>query len=185
MGKLSHIRRLSGFTLIEVCVATIIVALGITAVLQLFATSTSENRTTAQLAVAMGLANNIQELMATATYYDSKNPANWGLETGEKLDSTNTSLDLDDFDGAVFGASSTPAGPIDAGWKQVPRCSQYTQKVFVYKLDPTKLAGATLADSATDLGARKVVIEVWYQAPGSSSSIKVYNMRFLRFKESY
>lgn len=183
-------RSCGGFTYMELVLAIIIVGIGVAALVPLFGLASKSNKAASDTIIAMGLADNILELMETASYRDSryggKSDTKWGLESGETLLTAQSAktLDIADFDGSVFSSSSTIPGPIDANFAVVTGCSQYSQKVFVYKLDPTKLAGAALADTAADVGVRKVVVEIWYQATPAATSVKVYTITFLRFDES-
>ena len=57
-----------GFTLIEAAIATVVIGVGFTAMLQLLATGTVANRQAAELTTALNLAGNIHELAVRTTY---------------------------------------------------------------------------------------------------------------------
>ena len=178
--------------------AIVIVGLGVAAAVQLIGATTKQTSAATRLGIAANLANNICELLETASYCDPQYPNNWGLESqnNEKLDATNTSLDLDDFSDptkAIWGLGASPSGsPIDAGWQPISTLTingktqtalnRYTQKVFVEKIKASDLS-TVLATSANDTGVRRITVEVWWQPSAGSPSTLEYRTKFLRFRE--
>lgn len=148
---LKRVRR--GFMLLEVCLAIIIVGVGITASMQLFAACTQQNRAAASMTVAINLANNIQELMVAAT-------------------------DVDTLDGSIFGAAASPASsPIDAQLHPLDNLRAYSQRIHVYKVDHKDLNTVVI----TDEHVRKIVVDVLYRAGGTTTDAQVYKVTFFRF----
>ncbi len=186
----------SAFTLIEICVAVVIVGLGVAAAVQLIGATTKQTSAAVRLGVAANLANNICELLETASYQDPQYPNNWGLETGETLGASNKSLDVDDFSDptkAIWGLDASPSGsPIDAGWQLISSLTingktqaalnRYTQKVIVEKLSKSDLS-TVLASGVQDQGVRRITVEVWWQPTTSSPRTLEYRTKFLRFRE--
>lgn len=162
----------------EVMLAIVIVGVGITAAMQLFATCSQQNRNAARMTVAINLGNNIQELMAPAAYTDPRAAWTWGLESGETCDSTNTNLDLDDFDGKAFNP------PVNAGWVAQSQLSQYTQSIAVSMVSATDFKTVvTDSPSAVDTGVRRVVVTVSFKRDANSASEVLYTLSFLRFND--
>lgn len=180
-----------GFTLIEVMLAMVIVGIGMTASMQLFLSTTQQNQSAVGMTVAINLAKNIQELMATAYYatdstgaLDSTGRLHWGLETGDTLDANQSpkALDIDDFDGKEFSP------PISATWLTLDKANsqcdltKYTQLVHVYSVSVTDLK--TKLQTTADEGVRQVVVEIYYKPNAASAKGLVYTMSFLRFNDA-
>ncbi|MDP9175399.1 MAG: hypothetical protein M3O30_16275 [Planctomycetota bacterium] len=167
----------SGFTLLETALATIIVGVGVLAMVQLFAACTVQNVVGSHMTTAMLLANNIQEMMAPLPFNDpSYGPTYFGPEPGEAWPNYN---DVDDFDGLVFNP------PIDSFKKQIPALSQYTQKISVMPVLPNQLSGNTNESAptiakSTYTGAVRVRVHVYYQPTPGQPAIEVYSMSWIR-----
>lgn len=170
----SHYRSLAGFTLLETLLAIIIVGVGVTAAINLFATCAQQNQESVRMTVATNLANNIQELTASASYTDPRGQWGWGLESGETLNSSNGTLDLDDFNGASFNP------PVDAGWQPQPQLSQYTQTVSVARVKHTDFNTIVTSDE----GVRKVTVKLSFKKDAATAAKDVYTLVFLRFNDS-
>lgn len=190
---ISLIRGYRGLTLIETCLAIVIIGVGISASVALLGTTSKQNAFAAKQAVAYGLANNIRELMATVQYRTPNNNLS-AWNTGKSLADIGryggTQYALEDLDGAVWGkAAATPGSPIDANGKAITSydtsttsLSNYSQRVLVYKLNKTDLK-TRLADTDPDQGVREVTVEILYRAPGSSTDESLYRMYLVRFAE--
>lgn len=179
----------SAFTLMEVLLAVMILGIGFTAAMQLFLASTLQNQSSVKRTIATNLANNIQELMASAAYSDNNGAWGWGLESGETLSASNTSLDLDDFDNATFNP------PIDARWRVLdgtteliggqqrpkPNLSQYTQKIVVECVKHTDFS-TVVADTA-DQGVRRITVTISFKLNATTASQDVYTLVFYRFND--
>ena len=158
-----------GFTLIEAGLATIIVGVGFTALMGLFAACTQQNRAASQLTTATLLAGNIQELMAELPFAEPKAlVATFGPEPGETLA---TFDDVDDLN----GASINP--PVDALRRPLGDLSQYTQAVSVETVEAGRV---TRASSAGD--AVRVTVKVLYGS-GSDAPQPVYELSWVRFRQ--
>src|SRR5262245_21641518 len=92
--------RRSGFTLLEACLATVIVGVGVFGTISLFATCSQQNRRAAEMSVAQMLATNVQEAMGGLTFADPGLAHTYfGPEPGEVMATWD---DVDDFDGATI-----------------------------------------------------------------------------------
>src|SRR5688572_5057656 len=91
--------RRQGFTLIEAAIVTVIIGVGIVAMLQLLATGTVSNVEGTKMTTGMNFANSVHELTLSLAFADPTTPTNWGHETGE---TTATYDDIDDLDGKTF-----------------------------------------------------------------------------------
>lgn len=159
-------RRRAGFTLLETALATVILGVGILALIDAQASFTRLNDTSSSSATGAYLANELRERMRdlprhdpvtglyTSTVNGQSTLVGWGRETGE---STLADMDdLDDFDGVSFGTGGTFAGPIDATGRVLAELDSagnalvvngaqvnmrgWTQAVTVEKVDPRNFA---------------------------------------------
>lgn len=184
-----------GFTMIEVCLAIVIIGVGITASMLLMGTSTTQNAFVAQTTVSVFLAENIREMLASVPYCNAQNPTAWAERSVSAAALAANQVDLDDFDGEVFGRDATDSNtsPVDAEFQPVATLTtasgaqpftslaQYTQKITVEKLSATDLS--TLADTATDAGIRRITVDILYRSPGATTSQKIYTLTIFRFKD--
>src|SRR5436190_18862958 len=129
-GRRTGLSTRTGFTLLESALATIIIGVGVLAVMGLFDACTQQNAQGARSTTAMMLAGHIQELMEGLPFCDPvKGAATFGPETGESLATFN---DVDDFDGQTFNP------PIDSTRTAVASLSQYSQVVTVMPVYPNQ-----------------------------------------------
>ena len=118
------------FTLIESALVTVIVGLGVVAMLELLANGTRANADSTELTTAVHLARNVRELTLGLAFYDPADPTHWGAESGETL---TTYDDVDDLDGKAF----TP--PIDARRQLLTAYAGWQQTVTVESADVNRL----------------------------------------------
>jgi type II secretory pathway pseudopilin PulG len=163
-----------GFTLIESALATVIVGVGVVAVMQLFAGLTQQNRLANRQTVALHLANNLQEITNSLAFASSAAATTFGPEAGESIrggSGTTPFDDVDDFNGQVFSP------PIDSLRQPVAALSQFRQRVTVTQVDPNKL---TLAGANTD--ARRITVRVTFQVTPTAAEEDVYTVSWLRMR---
>jgi type II secretory pathway pseudopilin PulG len=123
--------RARGFTLIEAAMVTVIIGVGVVAMLQLLAAGSMSNAASTELTTAINLSNNIREMTQTLYFRDPDYPYNWGPEPGETMATFN---DIDDFDGRVFSP------PIDARRQPLTEFTGWSQRIMVRTVDPNRLA---------------------------------------------
>lgn len=117
-----------GFTLIESAIVTVIIGVGVTAMLQLLASGTMTNGQASEVTVAINLAGHIREMTLGMAFADPQTPTNWGVESGES--SVSVYDDLDDLDGKVFGP------PLDARRVVLSNLTNWSQKITVQTVAP-------------------------------------------------
>ncbi len=155
-----------GFTLLETALATVILGVGILALIDAHGSFTRLNDSSSQYATGAYLANELRERMRDLPRHDpvtglysttagGQTTLNgWGREAGETtLDDLD---DLDDFDALTIGAGGTFAGPVDATGRPLPELDSagnpvmaegvqvnlrgWVQTVAVDKVDPRNFA---------------------------------------------
>jgi type II secretory pathway pseudopilin PulG len=124
-----------GFTLIEAALATIIIGVGVVALVEAHQAFMRTNQWSSHAAAATYLGNELREYMrelpkhdpASGLWFDSGTLQGWGRETGEVTLADFD--DLDDFDGIAFGsgiplagfaALETLPGPVDSSGFVIP-----------------------------------------------------------------
>lgn len=93
------IRRARGarraFTLIEASLVTVIVGVGVVAMLQLLAAGTASNAVGTETTTAVNLANNVHEICYGMAFYDPQQPAQWSTKEAGGVANYDNILDLD------------------------------------------------------------------------------------------
>ncbi len=123
-----------GMTLIETALATIIVGVGVLAIVVAQQAFHNQNGWSNRAATATRLGNEIREMTLNLPRHDPvTGKVFWGPEpnelTAEDYD------DLDDFDGAVFSAA-LGNGPINARRQVIANMVGWAQEVYVDMVDP-------------------------------------------------
>lgn len=126
-------RRPRAFTLIEAALMTVIIGVGVVAMLQLLATGTVSNLEGNDSTTGLNLARNIRELCLSLSFADPSTPTHWGHESGEALASYD---DIDDLDGKTFSP------PIDARRQSIASMDTWAQIIEVQSVDPDRLTAA-------------------------------------------
>jgi len=150
-----------GFTLIETALATVIIGVGVLAMMDAFQGFLRANSWSTQSSTATLLAGEIREMSRTFPRHDAfaggiyfENPTahttfrGWGPEPDE----TDPSMfdDIDDFDGAVFGsaADSDLPGPVGVTGAGVAMRYPGPIDAFAAVIPETDWAGVTATDGA-------------------------------------
>ena len=111
---------------------TIIVAVGVLAMIELLAAGTMSNIASSRLTTGLNLANNMCEFTQGLRYAETDDSTHWGLESGE---TKFTADDIDDLDGQSFqppvDARRSALGSDFADWKQ---------EIAVEAVDPNNLS---------------------------------------------
>lgn len=167
--------RAFGFTLIETALVTVIVGVGVLAIVQAQQAYHQQNNYSQHIGTALLLANEIRELTLSMPQHDPiGGPNNWGPETGET--SIATYDDLDDFDGAGTGVTFDP--PIDAQRQAVPNMTGWSQVVTVENVLPNDLSGAAAPDLSTD--TVRMTCRVLYQSPIDQAPSEITRLTWVR-----
>ena len=175
-GKATRRVGRGGFTLIETSLATIIVGVGVLAMVSAQAAFHQKNAWSTHASIATALANEIRELTWNLPRHDPvTGVAFWGPE-GDNEASFADFDDLDDFDGAGDGlvfSSEFDNGPINGRREIIPNMDGWSQTVRVFNVDPFHIVfdGDTLAGAVADFTSDVMAIEVTihYQAPNDSN----------------
>ncbi|MHC4106534.1 MAG: type IV pilus modification PilV family protein [Planctomycetota bacterium] len=144
-----------GFTLIETALATIIVGVGVLAIVSAQQAFHQQNGWSARASTASRLGNEIRELTIKLPRHDPvTSDAYWGAEPSELW--VGDFDDLDDFDGdgggLIFSASfDPPNGPINARREVIPNMFGWSQIVTVRNVDPFDITDGAVGDAATDM----------------------------------
>jgi hypothetical protein len=131
----SCVRR--GFTLIEAALATMIVGLGVVAMLQLLTVGTMANLEGGKVVTGLNLARNVREFSLPLKFKSPTNPTGWGVDGGESLSNPKGWDDIDDLAGVTFDP------PIDGAGNQMTNYPGWKQKVTVQTVDPDNVRLAT------------------------------------------
>jgi hypothetical protein len=158
-----------GFTLIETSLATIIVGVGVLAMVSAQAAFHKKNAWSTHASIAMALGNEIREMTWNLPQRDPvTGDAFWGPEANEV--SFDDYDDLDDFDGDGGGLKFSAEwnnGPINARREIIPNMDGWSQTVRVFNVDQFDIAvdpdrpddSLLPADGTTSVMAVEVVIE--------------------------
>lgn len=148
-----------GFTLIETAMATVIIGVGVVAMVDAQEAFTRSTLWSSHAATGTFLANEMREMSrhmtrhdpVTGLWMDGATLRGWGPEANEaNLDGFD---DLDDLDGLVFGAGGDFPGPINAFGELIPEIDDdgnvvldeeetmvplqgWRQQIFVEKVSP-------------------------------------------------
>jgi prepilin-type N-terminal cleavage/methylation domain-containing protein len=156
-----------GFTLIETALTTVIVGVGVLAMVTAQSAFLQQNVWSTRVSVAERLGNEIRELTVNLPRHDPVNgAATWGPETGEA--SVLDFDDLDDFDGLGDGtvfSSADENGPIDARRRVIPNMEGWGQVIEVFSVDGSNIAAepGTVADGTTEFMLIRVTVT--FQGP--------------------
>ena len=136
-----------GFTLIEVAIAVVIIAVGVTALMLGAASSTRTNNASRELTQAVLLAQDLREWTVKLPFFDPDlgSPGPLGPEAGEyEVD------DLDDLHGQTFSP------PRDATGYQMYGMTGWSQMVTVNWVDPNNLT--VISTTPTDTVSVQVIV---------------------------
>ena len=167
----------AAFTLMESALATIIIGVGVLAVMGLFEACTRQNRAGANATTAMLLAGHVLYMMDGLPFSDPQTGgATFGAETGETLNFFN---DIDDFDNQTFNP------PIDSSRTAVPALSQYSQMITVMPVYPNQPSSNTNEakpeiPKTTYTGAVRVRVKILYRLNPADPPQEVYRAQWIR-----
>jgi type II secretory pathway pseudopilin PulG len=108
------------FTLVEVLISSVLMALALVALMTAFGSSTAVTQKTEEIARAGFLADQIRELLIALPFSDLDGTPAWGLESGESAGYPFD--DLDDVAGTMFSPPILSDGSVISdltGWSQI------------------------------------------------------------------
>jgi prepilin-type N-terminal cleavage/methylation domain-containing protein len=139
----------SGFSLVEVTIATMIVAVMMTASLSVVGAGVRSREFVKRAAFAQSLADQMMVEIGTKAYVDASGGAVLGLEEVPSGESRVAFDDVDDFAGLV----ETP--PVENDGTAIAAAGQYVRTVEVVWMDP-----ALKEESPTDTGIKRIRVVV-------------------------
>ena len=176
----STTRTRTGFTLIETALATIIVGVGVLAMVSAQSAFHKQNQWSTHASIATHLGNEIREMTWDLPRHDPVTGNDfWGPEDNEA--SFEDYDDLDDFDGLGGGLVFNP--PINALREVIADMDGWRQTVRVFNVDPYNIVfdgdtGAGVApDGSTDTIAMEVTID--YRAPTATDWMEMTRITWI------
>jgi prepilin-type N-terminal cleavage/methylation domain-containing protein len=155
-----------GFTLIETSLATVIVGVGVLAIVAAQQGFHKQNGWSTHASTAQRLGNEIREMTLNLPRNDPvTGAAFWGAEANETW--IGAFDDLDDFDGEGDGLIFSAAlgnGPINAQREVIPNMAGWAQEIYVQNVDPFDITDVQ-PDNSTSMIMVEVVVT--YQRPGA------------------
>ena len=176
-----------GFTLIEAALATVIIGVGVLAMISAQQAFHQKNQWSTNATIAMRLGNEIREMTLNLPPYDPvTGKSNWGPEANESA--LEDYDDLDDFDGedgegTVFSAA-LGNGPVNARREVIPNMDGWSQTVLVSNVDPMSItenaSNATPNAHVSDF--LRVEVIVHYQGTYDTQPIEMTRVSWLARK---
>ena len=164
-------RRAGGFTLIEASLTTVIIGVGVLAIVSAQQAYHMKNDWAQRTNTAQLLANELRELMITLPMSDPlSGTTNFGPEVGENgIDDYD---DLDDFDGLTFSP------PVNALRMPVADLDRWSQTVTLENvLEDDMDSSAVLTDGSTDL--LRITVTVRYREPSQTTAQTITSLTWV------
>jgi hypothetical protein len=169
-------RRLGGFTLIETALATVIVGVGVLALVAAQQAFHAQNGWSTHASTALRLGNEIREMTLNLPQHDPVTDLEfWGAEPGEASFQDDFD-DLDDFDNFSFSALDSN-GPINAQREIIPNMEGWGQVIDVFNVNPQDIAGDPIGNGASDM--MMVRVTVTFLGPGDLEPVPVTTVSWL------
>lgn len=165
-----------GFTLIETALATIIVGVGVLAIVSAQQAFHKQNSWSTNASTATYLGNEIREMVFNLPREDPVTGSSyWGPEVNESW--VGDFDDIDDFDGddgegLIFESpwEGTANGPLNARREIISNMQGWAQTVRVFSVDPFEITDV-LDDGASDFLLVEVIVT--YQEDASADPIEM------------
>ncbi|HRP63604.1 MAG TPA: hypothetical protein PK400_09950 [Phycisphaerales bacterium] len=166
--------RRSGMTLIETALATVIIGVGVLAIVAAQQAFHSQNAWSVHAATATRLGNEIREMTLNLPRHDPvTGTAYWGAEPHEATLADYN--DLDDFDNLIFSAA-LGNGPVNARREIIPNMTGWAQIVYVDKVDPFNINSAP---SNPEHYLMRIEVVVTYQGPADEEPSEVLSVSWI------
>lgn len=152
------------FTLLETALATIIIGVGVLAIVAAQQAYHKQYQWATHASIAMRLGNEIREMTFHLPRHDPvTGTLNWGPEDNEP--DLGAFDDVDDFDGQTFSADDG-TGPLNARGEVIPNMPGWTQIVTVANADPSDITISGEPDVPNgSTNMLKVTVVVTYEGP--------------------
>jgi hypothetical protein len=160
-----------GFTLMEASLVTVVIGVGVVAMLQLLATGTMVNGYSNEQTTAVNLANNIHEIALGLPFYDPDTPPKATPSWNTPETASNTAFDdVLDLGGKTFNP------PLDVQRNSIANYANWTQQVSVKTVGgdqltsvrPNTVAEPTALVTVTILHNNKAVYQMSWVAVAPS-----------------
>jgi hypothetical protein len=171
--------RRGGFTLIETALATIIVGVGVLAMVAAQQAFHKKNSWSTHVTTATALGNEIRELTWNLPQHDPvTGDANWGPEDDNEL-WVGDFDDLDDFDGGGGGlifSADDDNGPINARREIIPNMEGWSQTVRVYNVNPFDIT-EEWGDFTSNVMAVEVIVS--FRSHGETNPVEITRVSWI------
>lgn len=166
------------FTLIETALATIIVGVGVLAMMAAQQAFHKQNSWSTHATIAARLGNEFREMTLNLPRHDPvTGQTTWGIETENESDVKDFD-DLDDFDGTGDGLlfEAPGNGPLNARREIIPNMPGWSQVVSVQNVAPDDI-GNGQDDGSTKM--MRVQVEVQFQGPNDTEPSTVTTVSWI------
>lgn len=171
--------RHGGFTLIETALATIIVGVGVLAMVAAQQAFHKKNAWSTHVTTATALGNEIREMTWNLPQHDPvTGDAFWGPEGDNEL-WVGDFDDLDDFDGEGGGlifSADLENGPINARREIIPNMAGWSQTVRVFNVNPFDIT-EEWTDGASNVMAVEVIVS--YQSYRDDEPVEITRVAWI------
>ena len=166
------------FTLIETALATVIVGVGVLAMVAAQQGFHKQNGWSTHASIATRLGNEIREMTLNLPRNDPVTSSTfWGAESNETF--VGAFDDLDDFDGDGNGlifSAELGNGPLNARREIISNMNGWAQEVYVHNVDPFNIHSIE-ADNSTNMLMVEVVVT--YQGPTDDQPIEMTRVSWI------